>query len=242
MMTAMRGMVVLLFIAALVIVVQETRLHGAEQRAITASLVRDSLEASHDTTRLIEVVPSSDSISSDSALVWQRRAVQAAQRADALDRALGEARMARATVQVATAGLDTAVVVPVPGTTQVIRQAPYTLAIEGSPGVRLDTAASIRLRVTTDTLTLDVRVGCGVASHLGVRPASVSVSAPTWAHVALNQVEQDPLVCNATALPGHGVVRRLIDRLGVTVGYSALVADGAVVIRPTIGVGFRVWP
>ncbi len=241
MMTVKQGVAVLFGIAVLMIVVQEARLRGAERRLVTASLVRDSLVAVHDTTRMVSA---GEVIGGDSVRLWEQRAVQATERADALDRALGEARVAQVEVRVATAQMDTTVAMPEPGGEQVVRQAPYTLSIERPATRSADSASAIGVRIVSDTLKLGMRIGCGAPGRLGVRSASVSVSAPTWASVALDQVEQDPSVCNVAVVSvvRGGVIGRLLGRVGVTVGYSALVADGGVVLRPTVGIGVKIWP
>jgi hypothetical protein len=58
-------------------------------------------------------------------------------------------------------------------------------------------------------------------------------------------VEQDPAVCNAKPLEGAsrtGVLSGLLHRVGISVGYSATVAGGSVMVRPALTVGLRVWP
>jgi hypothetical protein len=225
-----------------VIVVQQALLDHADHRTQAAGLVRDSAEAVHDTTRVIVV----DTSGVDSAKVWQRRAVQEAQRADALDRALSEERVARAEVAIATPTVDTAVALPASGTTEMIRQGPYTIEVDHPILTAADSGSVVGLRVALDTLRLGVRLGCGAAARDGVRPASVSVSGPSWARVRLDRVEQDPAVClsaGSTDVGTAGTLRSLIRRVGVTVGYGALLTtDGALAVRPIVGIGLRVWP
>jgi hypothetical protein len=243
MITLKQAMAGLLACAALVIVIQQERLHRATVRDIRVGLSQDSLDASHDTTRVVRVMI--DTGGGDSIRVWQRRAEQATQRADALDRVLREERVARADVRLSAPSLDTTVTLPARGAEQVIRQAPYTLSIAGATNASSDSNAVVGLHLTMDTLALGVRIGCGAANPLGVRPTSVSVSAPAWATVRMDRVEQDPSVCNAKALAtvtGGGAVRGLVRRFGVTVGYSVVVVGGEVVSRPGVTVGFRIWP
>jgi len=80
-----------------------------------------------------------------------------------------------------------------------VREPPYTVhadvALPPAPARgRMD------VRVTLDTLSLDVRVSCGVAIAAGVRAATAIVVAPKWARVRLGSVEQTPRVC--AMMPG----------------------------------------
>ncbi len=237
MITIKQTLSLLLGLAVLVILIQQERLWSGQRRAITTGLAQDSLGAAHDTTRQV--------VTSDSANVWQQRAIQATQRADALDRTLHEERVARATVQLTSPAMDTLIAMPPPGTTQEIRQAPFTLSIEAPPPDVRDGSATLAVRVTADTLTLGLRIGCGPPSRLGVHPAAVSVSAPTWATVHLDQVEQDPAVCNAKALAAAsraGRIRNLINRIGISAGYATALAGNTVMVRPALMVGLKIWP
>ncbi len=224
-----------------VIVIQQALLQRADHRTLDAGLVSDSSDAVHDTTRLVVV---DTTAASDSGLVWQRRAVQEAQRADALDGALHEERVARADVTVIVPTVDTTIAMPRPGTSEKIRQGPYSIEVDHTTPAAGDSAPVLGLRVALDTLHLGVRIGCGTAARGGVRPASVSVLAPSWAQVRLDQVEQEPTVCQAPANNAGfvGRIRALTRRIGLTVGYGPLRTGGVMAVGPTVSIGLRIWP
>ena len=222
-----------------------------EARAAAASLARDSVEAARDTSRALHI----EGVLGDSLLAVQRRAVQAAQRADKLDAALKMERVARERVEATVVALKASVrseTVFVAKGDSVrsarfdLRQAPYTVHAEVSlpePPARGRMDAGVEL----DTLLLDVRVGCGAAGKEGVRPASVTVVGPAWAQVRLSQVEESPGVCSAparaTASERWSGLLRFVDRFGLSVGYAAARSStGAVAAGPGLVAGFRVWP
>ena len=104
-----------------------------------------------------------------------------------------------------------------------------------------------RVEVQLDTLALELRVGSAAAGREGVRPASVNVVAPPSASVRLGRVEEAPEVCGirgANSTSGQWAsVRRLVERVCVSVGYSALRAPaGTVVPGVGVGLGVRIWP
>ena len=222
-----------------------------EERAAEAALVRDTLEAARDTTRALPLIGALG----DSLRVVERRAVQTAQRADALDRALARERVVRDRLEAAITALASSAVaetVFVTGEDSVrraafdVRQTPYTVNAEVALP-RPPERARLELRVALDTLALEVRVGCGKADNEGVRPASVNVVGPSWASVRLGRVEQSPNVCAQRAeRRGAGMrsaLRRFAERFGVSVGYAATRGgDGTVVAGPGVAAGFRVWP
>jgi hypothetical protein len=153
----------LALVAVLVIIVQQARLATAQRRDIAVGLTQDSVIASHDTTREV--------VASDSTNIWQQRAIQAGQRADALDRALRQERVARATIALSSPSLDTIVPIPVPGEGQVIREAPFTLSLQARARASPDSGAALAVHLTADTLTLGIRLGCGAPGALGVHSA-----------------------------------------------------------------------
>ena len=223
----------------------------SEERAARAALVRDTLEAAQDTTRVLPLIGALG----DSLRAVERRAVQTAQRSDELDRLLKRERVVRDRLEATIAELRISAVAEtvfvadgdsVRHATFDVRQAPYTVHAEVALP-RAPLPGQLDLRAEMDTLALDVGVGCGSAGTAGVRPASVSVVAPSWASVRLGRVEQAPEVC-ATKVESRGsavlsTVRRFVARFGLTVGYSAVrTPSGAVMAGPAVGVGFRVWP
>lgn len=233
--------------------VQSMRLDAARDGATRAALVADTLAASRDSSRVLSI---EGAALGESLTVVQRRAIQAVQKADALDKALGLERVAREQFTATIAGMrsqvrsDT-VVVEVPGdsvrsATFDVRQSPYSVHAEVELP-RAPESGRLSVRVDLDTLSLDVRIGCEAANAYGVRSAEVSAVAPGWASLRLGRVEQAAGVCAAAGQAETSgrwsVVKRFVGRFGVSVGYTATrVPTGAIVGGVGIGVGFRVWP
>jgi hypothetical protein len=131
----------------------------SEERAARAALVRDTLKASQDTTRVFPLIGALG----DSLRAVERRAVQTAQRSDELDRLLKRERVVRDRLQATIGGLKSSAVAEtvfvsdgdnVRHATFDLRQAPYTVHAEvalsraPSPGhlslsAELDTLASV---------------------------------------------------------------------------------------------------
>lgn len=179
---------------------QTVRLRQAQAVALDEALARDSVEAVLDSTR--ELV----GIMGDSARVWQRRALQARQDADALDRQLGQARQALVALEATVRPLDTTLVgvaVAAPDSTTRVarfqaRQEPFTvLAVATLP--RPPAQPTLALGIGLDPVPLRVRVGCADGPGL-VRPANVTVEGPPWATVDLLFASTDPAVCNGRLL------------------------------------------
>lgn len=221
------------------------RRNEIDRKHFLVALERDSLLAARDTTRTLQAHLA---LLGDSLQVVSRRAVQTAQRADELDRAIGVERVIRDKLQVRIAGLNAMVRSETSETVVtaahdavrrgvfVVRQAPYTARAE----VELPAAPEVgrmRLRVELDTLGLEVRVGCGVRDADGVRAATAVVIAPKWAEVRLARVEQGIGVCS-TMPSTPSLFARIAGRVGVSVGYG--------VVGDAVGVGVlagvRVWP
>jgi hypothetical protein len=234
----------------------EARRTLSDQRSTEAALARDTIEAAADTTRALYHIDVN--ALGDSLQVVQRRAVQAEQKADELDRALGQERVVRDRLLARVAGLsrivrsETVFVERPAGGDGVrraefrVREAPYTVAAavalpppsgQGTMGVKVE----------LDTLRLELRVGCGPANEFGVRAATTSVVAPAWAAVRLDRIEQLASVCARASperLSGFATgLRRVIDRVGISAGYAALRQPaGDVVAGPALMIGLRVWP
>jgi hypothetical protein len=149
--------------------------------------------------------------------VVRRRVVQTAQAAQ---------RAARYALTARVSAVDVAL----PSTPGVVRMEPFTVT-------RTPSARDI-VRIELDTVQLEAHVGCGAADASGVRPATLTVAGPTWISTRLTRLEQEPRVCSPA--PWRESVWR---RLGVSVGYSALLApDGRIIRGPSVGVAWRVWP
>lgn len=232
--------------------VQTARLDAARLRAQAAGFGADSVQAVADSSRssfYIRVASLGDSLR-----VAERRAIQTVQRADVLDRALRLERRLRDSLRVAVDRLSHKVrsdsVVSDGADSErraafEVREVPYTVhakvVLPRAPG-----RGSMDVRVEMDTMALDVRVGCGVATAAGVRPATAVVVGPRWASVRLGRVEQVPGVCAAGGANDAGttsLVRQLLHRFGLSVGYGvARAAATELVAGPGLFVGFRVWP
>jgi hypothetical protein len=169
-------------------------LHTAAQLR-DALLYTDSLQAAADTTRLVYA---------DSVRLFERRAIQQDQRADALDRDLGRERRARVALVAQVESLQTTAT-----TTPTYRADTATANfIVTSPPyhAKVDvvvppppTPATLELAITLDPAPVEVRLGCGPASN-GLRPATVLVAPPSWLDIDLTLVEQDPDVCQSPIL------------------------------------------
>lgn len=235
-----------------VAVVQSLRLDAARERVRLAGLGADSVQAAADSGRssfYVRVQALGDSLR-----VAERRAVQTVQRADVLDRVLRLERRVRDSLRVAVERLrrqarsDSVVADGEDNERRAafdVRAAPYTVHAD----VMLPRAprrGSMDVRVEVDTIALDVRVGCGVATAAGVRPATAVVAGPRWAGVRLGRVEQAPGVCadgRASEGVGRSVVRRMVERVGVSVGYGATKGTAGVVVAGAgVLLGLRVWP
>jgi hypothetical protein len=233
--------------------VQSVRLDAARNRATQAALVADTLEAVRDSSRVLAI---EGAALGDSLVVVQRRAIQATQKSDALDKALGLERVAREELRATIAGMqsqvrsDTVVIEAagdsVRSATFDVRRAPYTVHAEVALP-RAPQRGRLDVRVDLDTLGLDVRIGCRAANAYGVRTAEVSAAAPEWAKVRLGRVEQAAAVCAAAGVaesPGTwSIIKSVVARFGVSVGYTATrLPSGTVVGGVGLGVGLRVWP
>ena len=199
----------LLAVAAvgLALTVQALRLDRARSTVAHDAYLADTIAASHDTSRTVGL---SVSVLADSVHAIERRAIQALQRADALDHALGVERAARDSLSVVILGLrattlsdtvhDTIVVSAAarPDTDRTatfeLRDPPYTTHAE----VRLPappSRATLTLAVQLDTLDLSLRLECGAPGADGVRPATAVLTGPRWATLRLGRVEQSPELC-----------------------------------------------
>jgi hypothetical protein len=240
-------------VLVIVLGVQRIQLDTARDSAVRAALVADTLEATRDSSRALSI---EGAALGESLTVVQRRAIQATQTADALDKALGLERVARDQLQAtivemqAQVASDTIVVEAhgdsVRSATFDVRQAPYTLhaAVELP---RESERGRLRVRVELDTLALDVRIGCGSANAYGARIAEVSAVAPGWASLRIGRVEQAAGLCTASGPSEPGgrwsTVRSVVARLGLSVGYTATrMPTGAIVGGVGAVVGLRVWP
>ena len=182
---------------------QSCRLRQEQQRVGEALLRVDSLEAVADTTRAVAVQV--QSLLGDSIRGVERRVIQEKQRADALDRALGRERIARATVTATVDSLRT--ILMASGDTTgadsvrriafVVDTVPYT----GTADVTIPplAPATLDLRLRLAPIPLGLRLGCGTAVN-GIRPATATAIGPSWATLSLDSLSQSPDLCASPAL------------------------------------------
>lgn len=190
--------------------VQSLRLRAAERRIGAVLLRADSLEAANDTTR--SIAERAQRVLGDSLHGVERRVVQEKQRADALDRALGRERIARANIMavvdslsvVAKADKDSYNSVD---STRTLVFAVDTVPYSGFANVELPPAPAtptLDLRLSVAPVPLSLRLGCG-SSVNGIRPATVALVGPRWAALSLDSLSQSPDLCRSPALqpPSH---------------------------------------
>jgi hypothetical protein len=144
----------------------------------------------------------------------QRRAVQQEQRADGLDLALKQVRVAKASITTSIPAvtlmgeaLEPPTVERVGGTEGRVpdtlrfafRQEPFTIGALVLP-MRAPQRSWMHVEVVTDPVVQRIRVGCGPPNRAnnGIRPVALTIEAPRWAKVAIDSVEVAPEACNPT--------------------------------------------
>lgn len=75
-----------------------------------------------------------------------------------------------------------------------VRQAPYTVAADVEIAEHPD-SATLALRVALDPIHVDARFMCSAPDGNGIRSASIVASAPSWAVLRFDRVEQSPELC-----------------------------------------------
>jgi hypothetical protein len=241
-------LLVLLFLAL--------RLHDEHAARVRGELRADSALAVLDTTRALSgrALEGARTVYGDSLRVVERLSVQQAQRADALDRALGTERQARVTLSAQVAALHAHASSDAPveqagdslRATFHVEQSPYhidadvVLPLNDAQHVQQPRRGTIGVSVRLDPAPVVVRLSCATpATGQAIRAASVQVAAPPWLSVDVAQVEQAPEVCNARALAGIPARPRSARRWGLCAfaGYGATVSAGLARVGPTIGAG-----
>jgi hypothetical protein len=213
----------------LTVKVEETRLEAQRRRAAAALLVESNRSAERDTTRDVALENARVAkLLGDSLRVVEKEVVQASQKGDALDAALGRERAAR---YAATALVDSLARVVATAESRVrgardsagssdtrtarfeIREAPYTIVADVDFPPPPD-SARLRSRLVVDPIPIEARVTCaGVAG--GAREATVSVETPSWVTVRLGTVAQSPDVCaRPVAMVARGMRERWPEELG----------------------------
>jgi hypothetical protein len=215
------------------------RAHGAQ---VALALV--NAEASRDSTRvLVAASRVMSQLLGDSVRVYRKRVVQVTQQKDALDKAIGDERVAHYALTGTVDSLER-VTQALPNADSAefhLRSVPYTVdaSVVFPP---LPDSARMSMRVALDPIQVDARVTCGKPDTNGIRAASVLASTPRWASVTFGRVEQSPDLCPSPALVRTSNRKRFL-------GFEPLVIGGGRVITPDgrgawgffAGSGVHVW-
>lgn len=224
-------------------------------------LLRDSVEASTDKTRTLKLA---NGVLARGSAAVQRRAVQAEQRGDSIDKALKLERklkvdafgsVARVTlggavtrVSVSSIGTNDRTPAPRSDTLATLareassidslhfRARPYTVA--GAIFHRPPAPDSLELAIDLDTVPIGIRASCGAKNANGIRAAELTAITPDWFHVELSNVSQAPELCNPRPKSWRASwlsLEGLRDRLGVVAGVDAIG-------KPRLVAGVRLWP
>lgn len=205
------GLAVLCFGAALWMNVRASR---AASEARAAHLAADSATAANDSTRMV-ALDSLKGLLGKELAAYERRAVQAEQRADSVDRALGRVRVALVNMSAVVRELSARAEAPVSEDSEAIRRAifhvrqqPYTARAEVALP-RPPAPGSLSLSVSLDSALIGLRLQCGKADASGVRPATALATTPDWLALRFTTVTQAPEICSPAKKSG-GVSKWLL--------------------------------
>lgn len=123
----------------------------------------------------------------------------------------------------------------------IVRQPPYTLRARAEIPPPPD-SARLAVRVALDPIHVAAHVTCAAPDRNGIRTASVVASAPSWATITFDRLEQSPDLCASPALVRTARSRQRLE-------FEPVVIGGGRVIRPDgvgswgffVGSGVRVW-
>jgi hypothetical protein len=233
---------------ALALGVQSWRLRRAHRATAEQALAADTLRAHHDTSRAAALsARDSARILGDSLAARARLVLQLRQESDALDRALGQERIARQDLTATVRALRARV--PASGPTDEdpesgdrqahfdVRSPPYTVSADvrlPPPPGRGDMAVA----VTVDPAAIALRLGCGDPNAAGIRAATATATGPTWLALTIGRVEQTPDLCRSPALVERSRGLPWWKRYAphVSVGWGGTLAGGVVHYGPQVGV------
>ena len=220
------------------------QLHRTRAAAAANALRADSLSAANDTMRAVALSARDRArILGDSLQAMERRGVQLASVApDALDKATGRTSVARAHITV-TPHIVTTTATSTPTTvaTNDVREAAFHVDSShavASPRFTADvavrvppppSAASMRLAVALEPITLSPRVQCGAPDAGGIRPASLAVVAPVGVTLDVAPLDVDVHACNPEFGRPTGV--------RVSLGTASLMALGAALVTAVVVAG-----
>jgi hypothetical protein len=176
------------------------RLKRAQGAVHEQAFKADSAIAAADTTRAVN--ERAKKVLGDSIRGVERRAWQAEIERNALDKALGRVTQALSNVTFALKELRasgaTSRVLESDGVrtaTFKVDSVPYhanaTVALPPAPQ-----PGRFTLSVKLDPATIGVRVQCGKAKGAGVRPATMTVTTPSWLTAQIDSPQFSPEVCN----------------------------------------------
>ncbi|MES2177988.1 MAG: hypothetical protein V4550_08970 [Gemmatimonadota bacterium] len=177
----------------------------------TLALRASNFEALHDTTHnLARKSPRVARLMGDSLHSYGKRVVQSRQPKDGLDSALDSQHAGRYTMRVAVDSLDANAVSITSSSTDIdstlfhLRSEPFTVAAVVSRR-QLSDSTSLDMKIVLDSIPLTARIQCSASGEVGVRTASIAVTAPPWANVRFGNVQQEPGICSTP--PQHTTSR-----------------------------------
>jgi hypothetical protein len=198
--------------------------HASERRI---ALKASNLEAVHDSTRnLARENARVAKLLGDSLRAYEKRVVQQDQPADPLDSAARITRSAMYRLGFNVGEFIGKLTKPRRDTVPFhIRQDPYTVyATVSHPPV--GDSVTLAVTVALDTIPMTVRVGCRVTGDAGIRAASVMLTAPPWATVRFDDVQQDPGICNPSVTQQPPGGRRLFSWAPVALSVGRTIGPG----------------
>jgi hypothetical protein len=240
--------IVLSLILAVTVRVEERRVDAAHARAVAAALASSNIAAESDSTREVaDVNGAVAGLLGDSLRLVEKRALQLAQRDDALDVAMGAERRARYALETTVDSLQEVVrAQAVPESTHAawqasfeIRHEPYTVHADVLVPAPPD-SARLDMRVQLDSIHVEARVLCAPPNADGIRTASVIASTPVWARLRFDHVEQSPDLCASPALMAPHE-RRIVSFAPLVVGGGLVAARGRAGWGAFLGTGIQLW-
>lgn len=228
---------VLLIVAGLLLVgvgVLTWRLRSAEGKLREESLGRVNDRARADSSRNVAISGLNDSLKAQQRLVIQER-----QRIDNLARQIGGIQVSITNVTTSIKDLERT---NIPGTTTTlpdasketrfaVRDPPYTVDARVLHRSATEPIMS-RLSIRLDTARVQLRLTCGDRLPGNVRPAQVTLIAPSWLFTRLDSLSQSDEICSPEE-------KRERWSIGATAGYGmTYVADSSKFFHgPSISAG-----
>jgi hypothetical protein len=241
---------------ALTIHVERGRVAAARQQVASVALEASNVVAERDSTRMFDRATNTlASLLGDSVRLYERRVVQVAGERNALDAALhtatGEDQIAKSELHATIDSLNRAIAAAqgkvndgakdVRRADFAVRQPPYTLTARAEIPPPPD-SARLSVRVALDPIHVSAHVMCATPDRNGIRTASVVASAPSWATITFDRLEQSPDLCASPALVRTARSRRLFELAPVVIGGGRVIRpDGVGAWGFFVGSGVRVW-